>query len=396
MDLESTAPTCEACAKAYSKYACPRCGARVCSLECYNAHNAGRCREVFHGEGLRDAMRGLVVDDDDKRTMIEALKRQGYADGVYDFANGGDGDDDADDEDGSGEDEDEDAARCVLSEKSLHALSRGEMLDVDALDAKELASFRAACARGELVVPWTPWWMEKEAGETRVGASGARAVEMIENSPGILGDGDATVTESSSSTVPLPATAAEALEPFEILSGGKTPPESLRWHCVNALAAYVLVKRIFNGDWTDDEVTAASLLLDLSSVLGARTAIGGIECATSATHDVVERAARLAPARALLPPPSALPRVISTELAVIFSRGANVIILAFLDLSRVLHRASTSAAGASAPARAAHRAARMKSRYLASYLARVAALDAGALDAVARACAHVAPDHPLA
>jgi hypothetical protein len=341
MDLESTAPTCEACAKAYSKYACPRCGARVCSLECYNAHNAGRCREVFHGEGLRDAMRGLVVDDDDKRTMIEALKRQGYADGVYDFANGGDGDDDADDEDGSGEDEDEDAARCVLSEKSLHALSRGEMLDVDALDAKELASFRAACARGELVVPWTPWWMEKEAGETRVGASGARAVEMIENSPGILGEGDATLTESSS-TMPLPATAAEALEPFEILSGGKTPPESLRWHCVNALAAYVLVKRIFNGDWTDDEVTAASLLLDLSSVLGARTAIGGIECATSATHDVVERAARLAPARAAL------------------------------------------------------RAARMKSRYLASYLARVAALDAVALDAVARACAHVAPDPPLA
>jgi len=136
--------------------------------------------------------------------------------------------------------------------------------------------------------------------------------------------------------------------------------------------------------------------LDISSVLGARTAIGGIECATSATHDVVERAARLAPARALLPPPSALPRVISTELAVIFSRGANVIILAFLDLSRVLHRASTSAAGASAPARAAFRAARMKSRYLASYLARVAALDAIALDAIARACAHVAPDLRLA
>ena len=379
MGPESATPTCEACTKAYSKYACPRCAARVCSLGCYNTHNRGRCRDVFHGEGLRDAMRGVVVDDDGKRAMIEALKRRGYADGVYDFASGGDEDE------GDAEVEDEDAARCVLSETSLEALSRGEMLDVDALDARELASFRAACARGELVVPWTPWWMEKEAGETRVGASGARVVEEIsENVREDLGKGETSATETSSS-VPLPATAAEALEPFEVLSRGKTPPESLRWHCVNALAAYVLVKRIFNGDWTDDEATAASLLLDISSVLGARTAIGGIECATSATHDVVERAARLAPARALLPPPSALPRALSTELSVIFSRGINVIILAFLDLSRVLNSASMSSSGASKPARAAFRAARLKSRYLAAYSISTAARDPRALDAVARA-----------
>jgi len=330
-------------------------------------------------------MNGLVVDDEGKRTMIEALKRQGYADGVYDFANGGDEGEGEGDEDGDAEDEDEDAARCVLSETSLEALSRGEMLDVNALDARELASFRAACARGELVVPWTPWWMEKEAGETRVGASGARAVEDIsENVRDDLGKGETSATETSSS-IPLPATAAEALEPFEVLSGGKAPPESLRWHCVNALAAYVLVKRIFNGDWTDDEATAASLLLDISSVLGARTAIGGIECATSATHDVVERVARLAPARALLPPPSALPRVISTELSIIFSRGINVIILAFLDLSRVLNSASMSSGGASKPARAAFRAARLKSRYLAAYSISTFTHHPDAFDAIARA-----------
>ena len=64
---------CRVCHRAYAKYTCPRCHTRYCALACYKAHDA-RCVESFHGDALGDAMRGLVVDDDEKKKMAALLR----------------------------------------------------------------------------------------------------------------------------------------------------------------------------------------------------------------------------------------------------------------------------------------------------------------------------------
>jgi hypothetical protein len=70
---------CRVCHRAYAKYTCPRCHTRYCALACYKSHDA-RCVESFHGDALGDAMRGLVVDDDEKRKMAALLQK--YAPGA--------------------------------------------------------------------------------------------------------------------------------------------------------------------------------------------------------------------------------------------------------------------------------------------------------------------------
>ena len=69
---------CRVCHRAYAKYTCPRCHTRYCALACYKAHDA-RCVESFHGDALGDAMRGLVVDDDE--AAMAALLRAARPDG---------------------------------------------------------------------------------------------------------------------------------------------------------------------------------------------------------------------------------------------------------------------------------------------------------------------------
>jgi len=39
---------------------------RYCALACYKQHN-DRCVESFHGDNLGDAMKGLSVEDEEKR-----------------------------------------------------------------------------------------------------------------------------------------------------------------------------------------------------------------------------------------------------------------------------------------------------------------------------------------
>ncbi len=51
---------CGVCARALSKYGCPRCNARTCSLACYKAHSH-RCTEEFARDSALDAMKGALA-----------------------------------------------------------------------------------------------------------------------------------------------------------------------------------------------------------------------------------------------------------------------------------------------------------------------------------------------
>ena len=149
---DDDATTCEACEKAYSKYSCPKCGAKLCALACYERHNDGRCRSAFHENELARAMRGLTATSETRTAMMESLKRQAFADGTLDLASASEGEGEGEEEDEEG-DGDGDGERCVLSEKSLEVLRLGGELDPEELNEEERASFERAIASGELVKP---------------------------------------------------------------------------------------------------------------------------------------------------------------------------------------------------------------------------------------------------
>ena len=358
-EAEASKTYCHACEKAYSKYSCPKCGSKLCSLECYERHNDGRCRSTFHEDNLADAMRGLTATEDTRKAMMETLRRRAAEDGVLDLGMSGDDKEEGDEEEGA---EDEDAGeRCVLSEASLERLRLGDELDLSMLNEEERAMFERACASGELIEPWMPWWELEEASQTRVGARGARAVAELSEMP--------TASTSTSGAIPPLASENELLDPFEALCQGKDPPEVLRWHCVNALAAYALVKRVFNGDWSDEEAEASAMLLYTSVVLSSRTPIADVQCASSALHDVICRAAASPPGAAPVPPPAALTTAVTTDAAKLFSGGPSSTVRAFLDLIRVFNAARDRKPPLPKDARASASAAERKCRYLASYLA---------------------------
>ena len=348
MDGESAATTCGACEKARARYACPKCGARLCALACYERHNDGKCQSRFHEDALASAMRGMTATAETKREMMETLRRRAVADGTLDLG--------IEEEEEEGDDDD-DGERCVLSEASLEVLRAGGELDLEALNEEERASFERAVASGELVEAWVPWWESPEAGRTRASARGERAVAELDLCEPTTSEG----ANDKDKGIPPLASADEALDPFERLSGGKEAPEALRWHCVNALSAYVLVKRSFNGDWSDEEEIACDAMLELSAVLSAeRGAIAEAQCARDAALDVVRRAPRALPSS---PSPRALQRALTADLRALFA-APTIPIRALLDLSRALD----VAARASASDRARRRRAALKSRYLCAYL----------------------------
>lgn len=86
MDGESAATTCGACEKARARYACPKCGARLCALACYERHNDGKCQSRFHEDALASAMRGMTATAETKREMMETLRRRAVADGTLDLS----------------------------------------------------------------------------------------------------------------------------------------------------------------------------------------------------------------------------------------------------------------------------------------------------------------------
>ena len=292
------AVACRVCHRAYAKYTCPRCFTRYCGLACYKSHDA-RCVESFHGEQLGDALRGLTVDDEEKRRMASILAKHHRREGeVPDDAFADDptepGADDADDASHASSSA-SDPGACALSEANLEKLARGEDLVPSDLDPETRARFERAAAAGELshmVEPWTAWWTLEEARRIHLARDGTSAI--VDRTPRADEDDDrateredATASEHASPP-PLPPPSAipsppkNPLPPPSRLTSAAPAPE-LRWHLLDVLASYTLMMRAHDGDWRADPVAAAASLATLSAALAAGGSPGAAAAAEAAT-----------------------------------------------------------------------------------------------------------------
>ena len=144
---DDDATTCEACEKAYSKYSCPKCGAKLCALACYERHNDGRCRSAFHENGRARAMRGLTATSETRTAMMESLKRQAFADGTLDLASASEGEGEGEEEDEEGDGDGTAAVRAEREEfRSPASRGRTGPGEVERGGTREPSSARSRAA----------------------------------------------------------------------------------------------------------------------------------------------------------------------------------------------------------------------------------------------------------
>eukprot|EP00884_Botryococcus_braunii_P001138 jgi/Botrbrau1/11024/Bobra.101_1s0022.1 len=258
----STGPTvCKVCTRDLAKYTCPRCNLRYCSLQCYKRHSQ-TCTENFYKEQTEESLREMKATDEDKKRMVEILKRLHLQDSeqAQDLASGP----------GSS---DEEAAGEPLSRATLERLRRkvesGEDFDVEhEMTPEERDRVLRDIERQQVpmsINSWQPWWDLPGDPAPACGADGAPLVATL-----------LAPSEGSG--------AAQRLPKLESLTKA-CPSPLLHWQLVDLLYAYCLVMRLYNGDVSVDPEGAAQRFLDASaSLLGKVPPASPAEAVLSSTE----------------------------------------------------------------------------------------------------------------
>ncbi|RIA93054.1 hypothetical protein C1645_819868 [Glomus cerebriforme] len=72
---ESNTRICAICKKQVSKYTCPRCNIKYCSLSCYKNEIHSHCTESFYKDSVIEEIKSQRVDDDQKQKMLNMLNK---------------------------------------------------------------------------------------------------------------------------------------------------------------------------------------------------------------------------------------------------------------------------------------------------------------------------------
>ena len=136
---------CQLCLKKLSKYTCPRCNVKYCSVECYRGRKHVQCSETFYKKCVMDSLQGDTIDNQERRKMMEILKR-------------------FEEEEAQVASEEEEDRLGENLEERLEGLN----LDCDTekiwekLTLEEKKEFQRAVDDGyirSLIETWVPWWI---------------------------------------------------------------------------------------------------------------------------------------------------------------------------------------------------------------------------------------------
>ncbi|KAK0176862.1 hypothetical protein PV328_000963 [Microctonus aethiopoides] len=250
MDLGSTSSTsiqtCQLCSSNPPKYTCPRCSISYCSIECYKSTSHLDCSEEFYKECVENEMKSQSYDSEDKKKMMEILKRFHAEQSNFDICNDDSIDDIFDDQNASYEsiDSDDDDAVADLNKRIENVdLNNADELWSVLTDA-EKQEFEAIIRNGEedtLLPQWTPWW-----------------AKLIDKPIQIL---DECENETYKKNCPriveiVPMNAVEKASP------------SICYNLLNILNAYALTILHYNGEHESAAMEACIIFLELNDVIG--------------------------------------------------------------------------------------------------------------------------------
>eukprot|EP00873_Tetraselmis_striata_P002436 jgi/Tetstr1/422700/TSEL_013498.t1 len=342
----SAAGICRICSRQYSKYTCPRCNVRYCSLECYKKHSE-RCTESFYRENAVNELRGVRAGDDQRQSMLKILRRvaEQDADGALGSAEGGDSDlqGSACDEDSDAESDGDstDLSAGTLQRLLERAQAGGDLSITEGdLTEGELQAFHRAVASGaasHLVEEWDPWWYTEEARSKRLTQAGTRLVLVAEQGEGAAGNGpEGGVGDVGG----VPAGPPAPLPTLKSLLHGREPSDLLRWQLLDLLYSYCHMMRRYNGEYAAETVGAVGEMLSLSDILHGHA---GPDCASSRPSVLLEMMARAA---GLLGPGSrAAAMLLAQDAAALVSAGRGAVVCAVWDALTAVRAALEEAAG---------------------------------------------------
>eukprot|EP00040_Diaphanoeca_grandis_P013371 m.67575 g.67575 ORF g.67575 m.67575 type:complete len:434 (+) comp23836_c0_seq1:309-1610(+) len=231
---------CGLCETQGSRYTCPRCKIRYCSLTCYKGERHAECSEGFYKEEFMEAMKHKVSDPKERQEMAAILRKF---------------------EDEQVEEADPSSVLEVALAERIQGLSLDNEDDAAAiwerLTPREQSDFNNKRKLASLLVQWTPWWVD--AGDNK---------HMIEE----VGDDDDEY-EGDTLARREPADVPEMEKDIPLLSSllrGKPPAKELIYNSLDLIYTYVYMCLRYNGD-IDELFTAqecSEAILSISGVLG--------------------------------------------------------------------------------------------------------------------------------
>ncbi|XP_020299545.1 zinc finger HIT domain-containing protein 2 isoform X2 [Pseudomyrmex gracilis] len=155
----SSTAICELCKKNNHLYTCPQCGIKYCGLECYKSEAHLDCSENFYKQCVIDELKYQESDPDNRKKMLEILKRVEAADLGEILEDNEEGDDICNDENCSLDSDDEELLDLETRLQNVNFENPDELWSV--LSDTEKQEFESLLKNGELekILPaWTPWW----------------------------------------------------------------------------------------------------------------------------------------------------------------------------------------------------------------------------------------------
>ncbi|KAK6173976.1 hypothetical protein SNE40_017339 [Patella caerulea] len=228
--FETGSSVCSICLKEKSRYTCPRCNIRYCSLPCYKDEKHLACSELFYKDWVMEELKETKSGREDKEKILEMLSRVESDDTLE--PSHLDSDDDDDDE--------------TDLETRLHGLDLDNSEAIlKRLTNKERQEFEKLLHNGclgNLVEIWTPWWTESKD-----------LIEEVEQ----------TDCDKKKSCKP---TLLSSIPDISTLIKVK-PSSDIRNNMINILYSYAFICRLHNGGHFDNPVESAEDLLTICSVL---------------------------------------------------------------------------------------------------------------------------------
>ncbi|KAL8511305.1 hypothetical protein ACS0TY_017927 [Phlomoides rotata] len=236
---------CRVCEKQFSQYTCPRCNTRYCSLRCYKSHSL-RCTESFMRENVMEELQQTQPNEESKSKMMDILRRFHEEEKTDCF--------------------DEEESDSSFSEETIQKILSGAQLSFNDLSLEERKRFQRAVASGELsklIEPWEPWWLKPSAKYISLGSDGTQLIQPIANQE--LGELENDVATDSLHDIPSgPETSLPTVSQLTAVE----PSPLLEMHLIDIIYTYCFTLRLYNGDWRADPLESATLVVNVSSVLG--------------------------------------------------------------------------------------------------------------------------------
>eukprot|EP00055_Hartaetosiga_balthica_P003993 m.9725 g.9725 ORF g.9725 m.9725 type:complete len:493 (-) comp3534_c0_seq1:17-1495(-) len=264
MNASNKDVVCGICKKNFSKYTCPKCGVTYCGIPCYKSDFHADCSETFYKHEMLAALKAKNVSDDEKRNMIEILKRveesaQEEKSALFSTDNENFADvTDVEHEDGTRSNTSNSSSvdPGVEGSNLFESLSHFENLDLDddavlshvweSLSADHRNLFFEQVESGVLTAQvgvWTPWWNHLP--------SVLQSLQLIQDTSKQYID-LSLVPESKYPSLESMVEGNKLLPMSCILKGGKAASIDVLYNSVNVILCYALCMVFYNGETGKD------------------------------------------------------------------------------------------------------------------------------------------------